>query len=384
MIIKTIITALLLSIIYNINIFASDLAKVDLRVEGINSTIMEGKVEADTFINAVQKLGNELNIEVIIKTGEAGEELYSISGIKNGLYNQNDAWKAYIIRKNSIIDVDNILNTSVLNDDKLVLYYGNSEITKKVTNIKETYDSDNQKLSLTFLSATTIWLEENGDWIPKDESHKLKGIRVHFSIGDSKPITKITDDEGKVEFDLKSPNMYTYYAEGYQDNNIPTIVKVPLTTNIIGLNTENSDLNLTRAEITSFLVNYFNIPLNNEVEPLNFKDVLDSSPYYNEIKIASSQKFINGDDELNFHPDNSMTLQEFIVVVTNINKTKPKHDIEISYSDENNSSDWAKPYINRAVQMEIIEAKVYDFQKLVNIDDIIDILQNYSIGSLSL
>lgn len=384
MIIKTIITALLLSIIYNINIFASDLAKVDLRVEGINSTIMEGKVEADTFINAVQKLGDELNIEVIIKTGEAGEELYSISGIKNGLYNQNDAWKAYIIRKNSIIDVDNILNTSVLNDDKLVLYYGNSEITKKVTNIKETYDSDNQKLSLTFLSATTIWLEENGDWIPKDESHKLKGIRVHFSIGDSKPITKITDDEGKVEFDLKSPNMYTYYAEGYQDNNIPTIVKVPLTTNIIGLNTENSDLNLTRAEITAFLVNYFNIPLNNEVEPLNFKDVLDSSPYYNEIKIASSQKFINGDDELNFHPDNSMTLQEFIVVVTNINKTKPKHDIEISYSDENNSSDWAKPYINRAVQMEIIEAKVYDFQKLVNIDDIIDILQKYSIGSLSL
>lgn len=384
MIIKTIITALLLSIIYNINIFASDLAKVDLRVEGINSTIMEGKVEADTFINAVQKLGDELNIEVIIKAGEAGEELYSISGIKNGLYNQNDAWKAYIIRKNSIIDVDNILNTFVLNDDKLVLYYGNSEITKKVTNIKETYDSDNQKLSLTFLSATTIWQEENGDWIPKDESHKLKGIRVHFSIGDIKPITKITDDEGKVEFDLKSPNMYTYYAEGYQDNNIPIIVKVPLTTNIIGLNTESSDLNLTRAEITAFLVNYFNIPLNNEVEPLNFKDVLDSSPYYNEIKIASSQKFINGDDELNFHPDDSMTLQEFIIVVTNINKTKPKHDIYISYSDENNSSDWAKPYINQAIQMKIIEAKAYDFQKLVNIDDIIDILQKYSIGSLSL
>lgn len=349
----------------NISIFANKTVQINLRVEGLTDTIMQGRVEAETFIRALQKLGNEKNVEVIIAPNSGSQELYSINGIKNNNYNKNDGWKGYIIRNQNFIEVDDMFNTPILANDELVVYYG-SDDTKRVTDIKESF-LDN-KLTLQFISSTVTWEELNNEWAAKTTSQNLKDIEVNLMIGDKKVNTQKTDEEGKVSFDLKSPNLYTYSANGYRQGDVPLIIKVPASQKLLGL---DSKKDLTRSEFVALIVNYYNLTMNEQNKVL-FND-LENNQYKDQIYIATSRNIINGDGENNFSPERRITMQEIIIMLCNLNRDKPNINT-ISSIGDNNASEWAQPYIRVAIEKGIIENTDYDWLIPVKAEQIIPLL----------
>ncbi len=338
------IISFIFSIIFNIIVFANVGANVSLRVEGLTDTILKGNIKAETFAKAIQALGNEVNIEVIMKNNSSKQELFSINGFRNNTYNLNDKWQCYIIRNKKIIDTDNILDINLIDGDELIVYYGDIN-TKKITDIKEVYLDD--KLTIELTSSVTIWVEEDKIWEPKTIDYKLNNVNVHMTIGNGEEIIKTTDLEGKVTFDIKSPNIYSYYIDGYNENDMPIVVKTFVNKKALGIN-ENSYL--TRAELVAFLVNYFKL-IGNEFH-IKFLDVYQNTQYRSEINIASSLGIINGNGQNEFKPNDKITMQEVAVLLYKIFKDKPI--VSNVNLDNINSSEWAKLYIKGVIERNLL------------------------------
>jgi len=350
---------------YSINIFA---ATVYLRVEGINKTIMEGDVEADVFVRALQKLAQECEIEVIMRNSEGGQQLFSINSIENNTYGLKAGWKFYILRNKSIIEVNDINNTVIENGDKLVVYYGDNETTKKINNIKQSYSDG--KLELEFISSVTTWIEKDGVWKPETINNTLEDVSVHMLTGNKKIITKKATSDGKVSFELASPNICVYYADGYRDEKVPTIVKTDTIKDIIGI---DESKNLTRAELIAILINYFEIDANKEIENKSFLDVTDDTPYKEQIYIAASNSIINGDENNCFKPDDEITMQELAVILYKIYEDK-QDSIQIDSIDLGNYSLWAESFIKGVIQKGIIKDIPSDWLQKVTAKDILSML----------
>lgn len=352
--------------IYSVNIFA---AEVYLRVEGVNKTIMEGNVEADVFVKALQKLGQECDIEVIMKNSNEGQKLFSINNIENNAYGLRTGWKFYIIRNSSIIDVNDINNTTIINGDKLVAYYGDNETTKKISDIKQSYS--NGKLELEFISSVTTWIEKDNVWKPETINNTLENVSVHLLTGNKKIITKKADTNGKVNFELASPNICVYYADGYKDEGVPTIVKTDTIKDIIGI---NKSKNLTRAELIAILINYFEIDVNKEAENRSFPDVTDDTLYKEQIYIAASNSIVNGDENSCFNPDNEITMQELAVILCKIYENKQdtvqSNELQLYLG---NYSPWAESFIKSVIQKDIIKDIPDDWLQPVTTDIILSL-----------
>ncbi len=359
LLILTVITS-----IYSINTFA---ATVYLRVEGINKTIMQGDVEADVFVRALQKLAQECEIEVIMRNSEEGQQLFSINGIENNTYSFKDGWKFYILRNETIIEVNDINNTVIENGDKLVVYYGDNETTKRINNIKQSYSDG--KLELEFISSVTTWIEKDNVWKPETINNTLENVSVHMLTGNKKIITKKATSDGKVSFELASPNICVYYADGYKDEKVPTIVKTDTVKDIIGI---DKSKNLTRAELIAILVNYFEIDANKETENKTFSDVTDDTLYKEQIYIATSNSIINGDENNCFNPDNEITMQELAVILYKIYEDK-QDSIQIDSIDLGNYSPWAESFIKGVIQKGIIKDIPSDWLQKVTAKDILSI-----------
>lgn len=368
---KFIIVLIMAMSIYSVNIFAQENKTTYLRVEGINKTIMEGNVEEDTFVKALQKLGLECGIEVIMKNDSQGQQLHSIDGIENNKYGLKAGWKFYIVRNKEIINIDDINNTAIGSGDELVVYYGDNQLTKKINDIKSSYDNSN--LILEFISSITTWVEENGVWNPKTLNNTLENVSAHLLTDDGRIITKKVDSNGKVIFNLKSPNICVYYADGYQDKNVPTIVKTNTIKEVIGI---DSTKNLTRAEMIATLVNYFEIEVNDKVKIVPFSDISEDNLYREQIYIAVSNSIINGDGNNCFNPDNEITMQELAIILYKIyeNKQDSTESIEVDDIDLKNASEWAKPFIISVIQKGIIKNTDIDWIQPVTANDILEIL----------
>lgn len=357
------------TVIMSINVYANgeNLPTVNLRVEGPNSTIMSGNVEADTFIKAVQKLGEQNGIEVVMKNISNSQQLYSIDRVENNMYNSKDSWRAYIIRAGEILDVDNIVDANLNSQDNLVLYYGNPD-TKKITDINANYLDG--KLEIAISSSLVKWNENNGVWEHETISVKLENVSVHLETGDGKVITKKVDDSGKAMFDVTIPNIYTYYADGYRKSDVPTVIKTAPVKIAVGLDSQSF---LTRAEIVALFVNYFDIVYVEQDNPKVFEDISDDSVYKNQVYIAASNGLINGDGNNLFRPNDRVTFQEMAVIMYKIYENKP--DMYETVDNIESSSEWAKPYIEKAIQKGAIKyTDGLKWEDYVTLDKLISII----------
>lgn len=363
-IIKLFLLIFTIAIISDISAFAK--ITVNLRVEGLTDTIMQGVVKAETVGKAIQTLGSQNNIEVIMKNNSDSQELYSIAGIKNNTYGLKDKWRSYIIRKGNIVQVDDISNTNLVSEDELIVYYGD-ENTKIVTDVKESYTDE--KLTIEFLSSVVTWTENNGIWEAMTKNEKLENITVTLYTGDGKINTYKTNSDGIVSFDLKSPNMYTYEANGINENGIPIIVRLPPVKKTLGLEETKE---LTKAEATAFLVNYYGVTPKNQIK--TFDDVTKDSSYKNQIDIAISSDIINGNGEGEFNLDSQITIQELVIILNNIFKDLSSNSKGINSELLKGSSEWAEPHIITAMNKGLINIQHYDWMSLVTLKTIQSIL----------
>lgn len=120
-----------------------------------------------------------------------------------------------------------------------------------------------------------------------------------------------------------------------------------------GDNTFKPEGQITRAEFVKLVNRVFNLT---EQSNIKFTDVSSSDWYYNELKVAVKYGYINGYEDNTFRPNNPITRQEAMKIITTLKNNK---DIDIdkiyNYNDFKQIEDWAKPYVEGAIEAGYIK-----------------------------
>ncbi|CEN82002.1 glucan endo-1 [[Clostridium] sordellii] len=108
------------------------------------------------------------------------------------------------------------------------------------------------------------------------------------------------------------------------------------------------DSSITRAEFVKLVNKYFGF---NNKEDIKFSDIHTNDWYYKDICIASKAGYINGYEDKTFKPNKTITREEVSKILISIkNKQDNVYDKLNKYPDKNKVSNWAKPYVEGAIE----------------------------------
>ena len=120
-----------------------------------------------------------------------------------------------------------------------------------------------------------------------------------------------------------------------------------------GDNTFKPDGQITRAEFVKIVNRVFNLTSKTNE---NFTDVNPGDWYYDEVRIAVNNGYINGYQDGTFKPNNLITRQEAMKIITTIKNNKDNNIDKIyKYNDGNQVDEWAKPYVEGAIEAGYIK-----------------------------
>jgi len=357
-----------------INAYAAEYrgTKVSLKVEGIDNTIMQGEVYAETVVQALQLLGKEKNVNVILKINSLEQEIYSIDNISNNRFSLNDRWNVYIVRNGKEMLPRKLGDVVLSDNDEIVIYYGIKNVTPINVNSEKLYIKDKLFLKISYDSSQ--WVLNKEKWELKTDKNLLEGVNVHLKDGSVSEMVYTTDEKGLAEFKIKQPNVYTYYLEGYRKNSLPKIVKTDEKRLILGMKEEEI---LTREKAVAFLINYYGI----EAEDKNvnieeaFTDIKKDCIYKEHLEKALANGIINGNGDGTFRPKEKITLQEIAVILDNIFLTAPENKkIAVDKEILIGCDKWAEKYIISAVKKGILKNGTYDWSESVKVEELLEIL----------
>ncbi|CEO26157.1 S-layer homology domain-containing protein [Paraclostridium sordellii] len=141
---------------------------------------------------------------------------------------------------------------------------------------------------------------------------------------------KVKDIDGHWAHNQISEFIKNSYAKGYEDN------------------TFRPDKQITRAEFVKLVNKYFGF---NDKGVSNFKDINQKNWYYNDVCIAIKAGYINGYEDNTFRPDKQITREEAAKIIVSIkNQQDNTYDKLNTFPDKNKVSNWAKPYIEGAIE----------------------------------
>ena len=113
------------------------------------------------------------------------------------------------------------------------------------------------------------------------------------------------------------------------------------------------DNSITRAEFVKLVNKYFGF---NNKEDIKFSDINTNDWYYKDICIASKAGYINGYEDKTFKPNKTITREEVSkILITIKNKQDNVYDKLNKYPDKNKVSNWAKPYIEGAIEQGYLQ-----------------------------
>ncbi|CEO21250.1 IdeS/Mac family cysteine endopeptidase [Paraclostridium sordellii] len=136
------------------------------------------------------------------------------------------------------------------------------------------------------------------------------------------------------------------YVNGYEDN------------------TFRPDNSITRAEFVKLVNKYFGF---NSKEEINFSDINTNDWYYNDICIASKAGYINGYEDKTFRPNKTITREEVSKILISIkNKQDNVYDKLNKYPDKSKVSNWAKPYVEGAIEQGYLKGNDLGFLNPTN------------------
>jgi hypothetical protein len=262
------------------------------------------------------------------------------------------------------------MNTDLMNKDQVVLYYGNIDDTKRITDIKRGYS--NGTLSIELSSAIVTWIQDNGIWGPKTIYNKLKNVNVHMFVADKNEMIQKTNEDGIAYFKITEPNVYTYYFEGYTSDNVPRILKTEKVTSVIGIKDERA---ITRAEFVALLVNNMatKVDITNKQ---GFTDVTERTMYKSQIETAQMLGLVSGNGEGAFRPEDKLTAQELAIIMNNVYKDKPNGAEKVNLENLKACDDWAVTAITSMIQKGIVKDYNIDWKGNVDAKAIATLLAN--------
>ena len=364
------IMSLLFSVSFFQVVFAAS-KEIKVRIENSEKTEASGIVYADTFLEAVQKLGVQENIEIIIGTdSNTSFEIISVNNKKNKEKNPQEYWRGYILRNGTVITENNIFSNTLLNGDEVVLYYGDDQ-TKPIGILKE--EIKENQIQLTADYQYVGWINKDETPIAKEIVQPVKGVKVHLKTPDGLEQITATDKLGRAVFDAKKVGYYTYYAEGYSNGLMPSIVKTAEKRILIGI--ENKDA-VTRGEFAALLNAKYNFSSQENFENIQFTDI-ENYKYKKEIQQIVFQKIMSGSSIDTFEPNKKITLMEAAVVLSRF-----YNDEVVQIENIENVEPWAQKGIAIAKKNGILNGVKENFNDFISMDTIDTMFHNMNIERL--
>ena len=121
---------------------------------------------------------------------------------------------------------------------------------------------------------------------------------------------------------------------------------------------------ITRAEFVSTLVRILKLT---ETFGVEYIDVLPGNWYYEEVKLASTARIIEGDGNFQFRPNHQITREEAMVIIARVLTKYGSSEIQIDqlnegskgqeYSDWDTISPWAKQSVIACLDYQVIQGK---------------------------
>lgn len=361
--------------VYNVKASTDNLEPhVNVYIEGYDKTIAYDEVNAYTFADALKKTTKNKNIDIMIQQDGNKAEIYSIDGIMNNKFTQLDKWYGYIVRNNTIIEQEKYLNLKLQNNDDIILYYGDLNKTEKIIDIYSEVDDNiaSNVIQFKIRSQYTKWNEKDGKWTASGENKSVEDVKIYVSTPKNN-VEVITDVNGQANIELDGTGVYSYYAEGYRNNDVPVIVKTKKYYSVYGINNEDK---ITRAEAVSFLVNYCKIENNNDIK-YEFNDILNDK-HYEEINTAVSNGIINGYSDSTFKPNKNITFLELGIMLYNIYGEEDY----IQHKDIKEIPQWAQKYIGFVVDKGFFDGINIEWNHSVNSDDILKLYFNLNLKGM--
>lgn len=339
---KSVFSVFLFCIFLSIPSFVfADSPKVYVRIESYDKTLASGEVSAESFSEAVQKIGKESSIPIIISQSKNKKLIYSVNNINNNFFSQNDSWLGFVIRNGKVIAQKDFLNTKLNSSDEVVLYYGDSTKTKVIPYLKEEKAMD--KVTLYAVNNYVSWSTVDGKIFSNNVSEGIQNVRVHLKNSKGTEQIVFTDMTGKALFNIEKADWYSYYADGYNSIDLPSVVKTSERETILGLKNDEA---LTRGEFASLIIGKKQKSVINS--NVTFDDIV-SHKYEWEIKEAVSQGILSGYSDKIFEPDKNISVLEAACVIS---RFLPD---ETSFTKTENIPSWAQKGIYTAKKNGILD-----------------------------
>lgn len=126
-------------------------------------------------------------------------------------------------------------------------------------------------------------------------------------------------------------------------------------------NTFRPNGKITRAEFISITNKYFGFT---DKAPETFNDVSSRDWFYNDVCIAQNAGYIAGEGTGNFKPLATISREEVAKILVSIKgKTDSDYDKLSNFTDGNYTSDWAKPYMEGAIEAGYINGNSEGYLK---------------------
>ncbi len=283
------------------NQFGENVNIEDIKLE---ISIAKSDKQVVTFIeNEAEKAGLSIIVPLVN---------FEITCTFNGKKVQVDQFKRYIERTIPIpegIDKDNVSTAMVLQKDGTLLH-----VPTKIVEIEKRYYAVIQ--SITNSSYVLIGNEKNFD---DTKDHWAEAITTDLSVR--------------------------------------TII------NGIDENSFQPDRDITRAEFATIIIRALGLQYRGK--GTSFKDVREDAWYYKNIMTASSYGLILGDSEEYFHPMDTITRQEVMIIISRAMKMVElntavgldKEELLAGFSDTEDIAKWAEESVLNCIANEIVNGK---------------------------
>jgi len=109
---------------------------------------------------------------------------------------------------------------------------------------------------------------------------------------------------------------------------------------------------ITRAEFVTMVNSWFNYT---ETAEINFTDVKSDKWYYQEVQEALKAGFIEGITETHFNPEDNITREQAVVIISRIMKLEGNLSGVEVFTDNSKISSWAKDLVGAAADAEFVQ-----------------------------
>lgn len=196
-------------------VFAEETKDVFVRVEGLNSTIVEGKTKGVKALDAIEAVLKSKNINYNTKKESWGSMITEINGIKSGKFGGYDGWMYYVKDNGKVVSPQVGIDAFELKSGmEVIVYYSDNTPYVNSATFEPKIVKDNESFKIKFAYSSVDWNTK------KEVIQPIREAKVYIDGSEF-----ITDKDGYVEVKTGlSKGEHSYKISGYENEKLSKVI----------------------------------------------------------------------------------------------------------------------------------------------------------------